>query len=57
MQLYLLGSNTWIGETDWPPSRARFREFYLDSDGRAASLNGNGRLLDSLPTGGAVMVS
>ena len=54
VQLYLLGSNTWIGETDWPPSRARFREFYLDSDGRAASLNGNGRLLDSLPTGGAV---
>jgi putative CocE/NonD family hydrolase len=44
-----MGANRWREEREWPPEGARPRSFYLQSDGRANTLNGDGALIDDAP--------
>ncbi len=43
LNLFLMGDNTWRGVEKWPLPETRWTDF-LDSDGRANSLVGDGRL-------------
>ena len=42
--LFVMGDNVWRDEWEWPLARTQWTRFYLDSEGRANSANGNGRL-------------
>ena len=44
VQYYTMGANKWQSAASWPPSRAEISTWYLDSDGAANSLFGDGRL-------------
>lgn len=46
------GENKWHYSDDWNPVEAVMTELYLDSDGRANSMYGDGRLLTSPVSGG-----
>ncbi|NJB87517.1 hypothetical protein GGR26_003297 [Lewinella marina] len=46
---YTMGSNEWNTTTAWPPPAAELVPFYLDSDGGANTLYGNGRLTAQAP--------
>jgi putative CocE/NonD family hydrolase len=52
LRVYVTGDNRWRDEYEWPLARTRFTKYFLQSDGRANSSNGNGRL-DTESTGGA----
>ncbi|MGB0714894.1 MAG: CocE/NonD family hydrolase [Phycisphaerae bacterium] len=45
VQYFAMGANEWRSADHWPPKRARKMAFYLDSDGSANSLFGDGRLI------------
>ncbi len=45
------GANEWRTSDDWNPAEAQLVELYLDSDGGANSMHGNGRLVTT-PTPG-----
>ncbi|MEL7162007.1 MAG: CocE/NonD family hydrolase, partial [Bacteroidota bacterium] len=49
VQYYTMGSNEWHQSTSWPPAAAQITPFYLDSDGSANTLHGNGRLTEKAP--------
>ena len=49
VQYYTMGSNRWQTAETWPPSNAETMTWYLDSDGGANSLFGDGRLDTSPP--------
>jgi len=42
--VFVMGENVWRREEDYPLPRARARRLYLESDGRANTLHGDGRL-------------
>ena len=44
VQYYTMGSNKWQSSNVWPPANAQMRTFYLNSGGKANTLNGNGKL-------------
>jgi len=44
VQYYTMGRNEWASADTWPPAGAETVTMYLDSDGRANSLFGDGRL-------------
>ena len=44
-----MGENKWRFEHEWPLKRAQATKFFLHSEGRANSLNGNGRLEQTGP--------
>ncbi|MDZ7645236.1 MAG: CocE/NonD family hydrolase [Woeseiaceae bacterium] len=44
VQYYTMGENAWESADAWPPRDATMRSLYLDSDGRANSVFGDGRL-------------
>ncbi|MBB4079116.1 hypothetical protein GGR28_001733 [Lewinella aquimaris] len=46
---YTMGSNEWQTTTAWPPPSAEMMSFYLDSDGGANTMYGNGRLVKEAP--------
>ena len=50
VQYYTMGSNKWQSSDTWPPEQARTGILYLDSDGNANSLFGDGTLSTTLPT-------
>lgn len=50
VQYYTMGSNVWNHSETWPPQGAEMHTFYLNSNGRANSLYGDGQLQASLPT-------
>jgi len=50
VQYYTMGSNEWQASETWPPENAKLTTFYLNSDGNANSLYGDGRLSKSKPT-------
>ena len=52
VQYYTMGSNQWASSETWPPRAAERLTMYLDSEGDANSLFGDGRLVDE-PGGGA----
>ncbi|WP_370087476.1 CocE/NonD family hydrolase [Ekhidna sp.] len=49
IQYYLMGKNEWKTSETWPPKEANMTSFYLDSDGNANSLFGDGKLTLSPP--------
>jgi putative CocE/NonD family hydrolase len=44
VQIFVMGSNRWREEREWPPAEARPRAFYLASSGRANTAAGDGAL-------------
>jgi uncharacterized protein len=48
-RLFVMGANRWRTADDWPLPGTDFQEWYLHSDGRANSLNGDGGLSRESP--------
>jgi uncharacterized protein len=46
VKIFVMGANKWRDETAWPPEQARTRTLYLESNGKANSLSGDGALTD-----------
>jgi hypothetical protein len=53
MRLFVMGSNKWKEESEWPPPEARPAIFYLASKGHANTLAGDGALVDKPAEGNA----
>lgn len=49
VRVYNMGARAWHTYDAWPPRDARTVTYYLDSDGTANTLRGNGRLARQLP--------
>ncbi len=49
VRYYTMGMNRWQTSDSWPPVGAEFVTYYLDSDGNANTLNGDGRLTSGSP--------
>ncbi len=50
LRIFVMGANQWRDENEWPIARTQSMRFYLDSTGRANTLNGNGELTSQPPT-------
>jgi len=50
VQYYTMGSNEWQSADTWPPEGATMTTYYLNSNGKANSLYGNGVLSLDTPT-------
>ncbi|MCA9409590.1 MAG: CocE/NonD family hydrolase [Candidatus Omnitrophica bacterium] len=44
LQLFVMGSNVWRDESEWPLARTQFKPLYLSASGPANSASGEGRL-------------
>lgn len=44
VQYYTMGSNEWKSAGEWPPADTKMTTYYLNSNGKANTLHGNGRL-------------
>lgn len=51
VRAYLMGAGKWRSYDAWPPPSAKSIVYYLDGDGRANTLGGDGRLVSSPPRG------
>jgi putative CocE/NonD family hydrolase len=49
VQLFYMGENKWRGELDWPVPGTTYRELYLNSNGSANSVRGDGTLSFTKP--------
>ena len=49
IRLFVMGDNLWRGEREWPLARTRYTEFYLNGQGRANSVQGDGGLSPEPP--------
>lgn len=49
VKLFVMGSNVWREEDDWPLARARNTKYYLHSAGSANSIRGDGTLSTAIP--------
>ncbi|WP_445381285.1 CocE/NonD family hydrolase [Robiginitalea sp. IMCC43444] len=49
VQYYTMGLNQWQTSTSWPPEGTQMKRFYLSSNGRANSLYGDGKLIETKP--------
>lgn len=49
VRLFVMGSNEWVSEQEWPIARTRYTKYYLRSDGAANSLRGDGTLSTTAP--------
>ncbi len=50
VRAYLMGTNEWRTYDTWPPKEAQPLTYYLDSDGKANTRNGDGTLTTSRPS-------
>jgi hypothetical protein len=50
-QIFVMGENRWRNEKEWPLARARYTNYYIQSGGRANSVNGDGVLTQEQPKG------
>jgi len=50
VQYYTMGSNKWQSADQWPPKRSKMKTFFLNSNGKANSLYGDGQLTENMPT-------
>ena len=50
VRIFVMGTNEWRDETEWPLARAEFTDFYLHSGGSANSRFGDGRLTTEAPS-------
>jgi putative CocE/NonD family hydrolase len=48
VRIFVMGSNKWRDEQEWPPIRATPRTLYLHSDGHANTPSGDGKLTGQL---------
>ena len=44
VSIFVMGENVWRSEDEWPLERAQVVDYYLHSEGKANTLNGDGRL-------------
>lgn len=49
VQYYTMGSNEWQTSATWPPENMEMQTLYLNSDGKANSMYGDGTLTDTPP--------
>jgi uncharacterized protein len=49
LKVFVMGANKWREEHEWPPREARPRVFYLESAGKANTLEGDGALVEQMP--------
>jgi putative CocE/NonD family hydrolase len=49
VKIFVMGANKWREEHEWPPKDAHPRHLFLESGGRANSLDGDGLLADRAP--------
>jgi putative CocE/NonD family hydrolase len=49
IKLFVMGTNVWRDEQEWPLARALETRYYLHSNGQANSLHGNGYLSTDFP--------
>ncbi len=49
VQYYTMGANKWQTSETWPPENVKMVSYYLDSKGKANSLNGVGYLTKTIP--------
>ena len=49
-RIFVMGTNTWRDEQEWPLARTQYTDYFLHSDGRANSRLGDGRLDPAWPT-------
>lgn len=49
VRLFVMGQNVWRNEYEWPLARTRHVPWYLQSDGKANSISGDGRLSPEPP--------
>ena len=50
VRIFVMGANKWREEHEWPPKDAHTRRLFLESAGRANSLEGDGGLSDHVPS-------
>lgn len=50
VQYYTMGINKWQSADSWPPQQAVMTDFYLSSEGKANTRNGNGKLVSRTPS-------
>ncbi len=50
VRYFTMGSNKWQSSETWPPSGAEPMKFYLSSNGKANTLNGDGALVAAPPS-------
>jgi hypothetical protein len=50
VQYYTMGSNKWQASETWPPQKSKLTTYYLNSNGKANSLFGDGQLATSKAT-------
>jgi|SRR5579864_596893 len=49
VKIFVMGTNEWREEADWPLARAVSTKYFLHSSGKATSLQGNGTLSTKVP--------
>lgn len=49
VRIFVMGSNQWVDEQEWPMTRTRYTKFYLHGSGRANSAYGDGKLSTDKP--------
>jgi putative CocE/NonD family hydrolase len=49
VRIFVMGTNVWRDEHEWPLARTRFTSYYIHSDGRANSSHGDGELSATPP--------
>ncbi len=49
VRIFVMGSNQWVDEQEWPMTRTRYTKFYLHGSGRANSVYGDGKLSTDKP--------
>lgn len=49
IDIFVMGVNTWRKENEWPIKRTVYTDFYLHSNGKANTLNGDGSLSKTSP--------
>jgi putative CocE/NonD family hydrolase len=52
VRVFVMGENVWRHEDEWPLQRAQVSNYYLHSDGKANTLNGDGLLSPETPEEG-----
>lgn len=53
VQYFVTGENEWHTSSEWPISNQMKKTLYLYSENRANSINGDGKLIDDVPTSGS----
>jgi uncharacterized protein len=50
VKYFTMGSNIWQTSETWPPAKAVMTDYFLSSEGKANTRNGNGKLVAKIPS-------